>query len=106
MTNYDYIMERVSPREVALAMRPTAVGFGKITIFEKAWHAWGNHCKAMEGYKNRGNCYNNGPVNPFRYSTYCFDDENGMAIKWFDGHSNVVSFETWLAKQYNEKEWE
>ena len=41
MTNYDYIMERVSPREVALAMRPTAIGFGNTTIFEKAWHAWG-----------------------------------------------------------------
>lgn len=27
MTNYDYIMEHVSPREVALAMRPTVTGF-------------------------------------------------------------------------------
>lgn len=106
MTNYDYIMEHVSPREVALAMRPTAIGFGNTTIFEKAWRAWGNHCKAMEGYRNKGNCYNNGPVNPFLYSTYCVDNEDGFAIKWISGHLEVVSFETWLAKQYNEKEWE
>ena len=102
MTNYDYIMEHVSPREVALAMRPTAIGFGNTTIFEKAWRAWGNHCKTMEGYRNRGNCYDKGPVNPFYYSVYFVDDN----YKQIQGHSNVVSFETWLAKQYNEKEWE
>lgn len=108
MTNYDYIMEHVSPREVALAMRPTAVGFGKITIFEKAWHAWKNHCKAMEGYKNKGNWYNNNdPVNPFYYSVYFTSNaKTGFVKEKVQGHSNVVSFETWLAKQYNEKEWE
>ena len=106
MTNYDYIMERVSPREVALAMRPTAIGFGNTTIFEKAWRAWSNHCKAMEGYKNKGNCYNNGPVNPFTYSTYCVEDADGIVVKWIPGYSNVVSYETWLAKQYNPDEWE
>ena len=103
MTNYDYIMEHVSPREVALAMRPTAIGFGNTTIFEKAWYAWNKHCKAMEGYKNKGNCYNKGPVNPFWYSEYFVD---GQGDKMIDGHSNVVSYETWLAKQYSEKEWE
>ena len=102
MTNYDYIIERVSPREVALAMRPTAIGFGNTTIFEKAWRAWGNHCKAMEGYKNKGNCYDKGSVNPFYYSVYFVDDN----YEQIQGCSNVVSFETWLAKQYNEKEWE
>lgn len=103
MTNYDYIMEHVSPREVALAMRPTAIGFGNTTIFEKAWHAWNKHCEAMKGYRNKGNCYNKGPVNPFLYSVYFVD---GLTDKEIDGHSDVVSYETWLAKQYNEKEWE
>ena len=100
MTNYDYIMEHVSPREVALAMRPT-VGFGNTTIFQKAWYAWSKHCEAMEGYKNKGNCYDNGPVNPFLYSIYFVDDNEEI-----QGHSNVVSYETWLAKQYNPNEWE
>ena len=102
MTNYDYIMEHVSPRDVALAMRPTT-GFGNTAISQKAWHAWNKHCETMEGYKNRGNCYNKGPVNPFWYSIYFVD---GQGDKKIDGHSNVVSYETWLAKQYNEKEWE
>ena len=102
MTNYDYIMEHVSPRDVALAMRPTT-GFGDTTIFQKAWYAWNKHCKAMEGYRNKGNCYDKGPVNPFWYSIYFVD---GQGDKKIDGHSNVVSYETWLAKQYNEKEWE
>lgn len=102
MTNYDYIMEHVSPRDVALAMRPTT-GFGNTTIFQKAWYAWNKHCKAMEGYRNKGNCYNKDPVNPFLYSVYFVD---GQGDKKIDGHSNVVSYETWLAKQYNEKEWE
>lgn len=102
MTNYDYIMEHISPREVALAMRPTVTGFTKTTIFGKAFYAWNKHCEAMEGYKNKGNCYNNGPVNPFRFSTYLVDDSH----KQIQGHSNVVSYETWLAKQYNPSEWE
>lgn len=102
MTNYDYIMEHVSPRDVALAMRPIT-GFGNTTIFQKAWYAWNKHCKAMEGYRNKGNCYDKGPVNPFWYSIYFVD---GQGDKKIDGHSNVVSYETWLAKQYNEKEWE
>ena len=101
MTNYDYIMEHISPREVALAMRPTT-GFGNTIICQTAWYAWNKHCKAMEGYDSRGNCYDKGPVNPCLYSIY-FVDDNYEEIQ---GHSNVVSYETWLAKQYNEKEWE
>ena len=83
MTNYDYIMEHISPREVAWAMRPTAIGFGNTTIFEKAWYAWNKHYKAMEGYRNRGNCYDKGPVNPFLYSIYFVD---GQCDEEIDGH--------------------
>lgn len=106
MTNFDYIMENMIVRDLAKAMNPTASHFTREHIIGRAWYAWNKHCSMMEGYrKNQGNVYRpDAPVNPFRYSRYFASPEDKDYLT--AGHSNVVSYDTWLCKQYNPEEWD
>ena len=106
MTNFEYIMENMTVRDIAKAMNPVGTGFTHEHIIGRAWFAWAKHCRRMEGYQsNKGNVYYpDAPVNPFRFSRYFAfpGDKNCSAV----GHSEIVSFDTWLCKQYNLEEWE
>ena len=106
MTNFEYIMESMTVRDLAKAMNPTASRFTNDHIMGRAWYAWNKHCERMEGYqKNKGNVYRpDAPVNPFWCSRYFAspEDKDCSAV----GHSNIVSYDTWLCKQYNPEEWE
>lgn len=99
MTNFDYIMGKITVRDVSLAMHPFSFTFG--TIFDKAWQACKKHYKNLEGYQNKGSNLRDGAVNPFIHREYF--DESLNVIK---GHPPVSTYETWLAKQYNPEEWE
>lgn len=105
MTNFEYIMENMTVRDFAKVMSPVASGFTSDHIMGRAWYAWCRHCRMMEGYqKNKGNVYHpDAPVNPFRFSRYFAfpGDKDCSAV----GHSEIVSYDTWLCKQYNPKEW-
>lgn len=106
MTNFDYIMENMTVRDLALAMRPISRSIWVDTdLIARAWRAWSNHCKKMEGYlKNKGNVYSpEKPVNPFLWDRYFINKD--YCQKMIGGHSNIVSFDTWLCKQYNPEEW-
>lgn len=105
MTNFEYIMENMTVRDIAKAMSPTESGFLGGHMISRAWCAWCRHCKLMEGYqKNKGNVYHpDAPVNPFRYSRYFAspEDRDCSAV----GHPETASYDTWLCKQYNPEEW-
>lgn len=106
MTNFEYIMENMTVRDLAIAMQPTGRSiWADDDVIARAWNAWNTHCNMMEGYqKNKGNVYrSDAPVNPFRYSRYFAfsEDKDCSAV----GHSNIVSYDTWLCKQYNPEEW-
>lgn len=105
MTNFEYIMENMTVRDLAKAMNPIRGGFSRENIIGRAWYAWNKHCRMMEGYqKNKGNVYSpDKPVNPFAWSIYAvYVDGNREMI---EGHSEIVSYDTWLCKQYNPEEW-
>lgn len=99
MTNFDYIMEKITVRDVSLAMSHLSFTYG--TIFEKARCACRKHYKNLKGYQNKGCDLRDGAVNPFIHREYF--DENLNLIK---GHPPVSTYETWLAKQYNPEEWD
>ena len=106
MTNFEYIMENMTVRELAKGMNPIRSGFAREHIFGRAWYAWNKHCSMMEGYqKNHGNVYSpDKPVNPFSWSRYAtYVDGIREAV---EGHSEIVSYDTWLCKQYNPEEWD
>lgn len=106
MTNFEYIMENMTVRDLAIAMQPIYRSiWSDKDIISRAWKAWENHCKMMEGYqKNKGNIYrSDAPVNPFRYSRYFSSPEDRDCSAM--GHSETVSYDTWLCKQYNPEEW-
>ena len=99
MTNFDYIMENITVRDISLKMCPAHFTVG--TIFDKAWYACRKHYSNLEGYQNKGCDLRDGAVNPFIHREYF--DESLHLIK---GHPPVSTYETWLAKQYNPDEWE
>lgn len=106
MTNFEYIMENMTVRDLAIAMQPIQRSiWSDNDIIARAWGAWDAHCHKMEGYqKNKGNVYSSEkPVNPFWYSRYfaSSEDKSCSAV----GHSNIVSYDTWLCKQYSPEEW-
>jgi hypothetical protein len=105
MTNFEYILENMTVRDLAKAMDPMGSGFTHDHIIGRAWYAWNKHCSMMEGYqKNHGNVYSSDkPVNPFSWSRYAiYVDGVREAV---EGHSEIVSYDTWLCKQYNPEEW-
>ena len=101
MTNFDYIMENITVRDISLAMRLTGHGFATDTLFGKAWYACQRHYKKCTGYSPNITVTSEGAVNPFIHSQY-LDDKLNLV----NGHSRINAYETWLAKQYNPEEWD
>lgn len=114
MTNFEYIISKLTPRD--LAIMATHCGFWDVLYGNKKSASGsildGRIHKAFENFKrsfddvyHKGNIYKEGNEkypNVFDFDRVYLEDKD----EWVSyGHGNMLSFQIWLEMPFNESDW-
>ena len=109
MTNYEYIKNIITERDLAYFMFPNAMKPNECPpllsdkIYE-AWSAWAQSSSPNKGNMAKGN--HNGRIIKDDPSIWMWEIWAYPDGTWrYKGRNSIISFLVWLSKQYNPAEW-
>ncbi len=110
MTNYEYIKNNISERDLAYYIFPHAMKpKDRPPLFSDriygAWSTWAESASPNRGNMAKGD--HNGKIIENNPSIWMFERWTYPDGSWQSkGRNSIISFLVWLSMQYNPAEWE